>query len=118
MPPQNSIQNSYLKMDIILITIYITTVTIQKSCTTQIILYPLQVSGNSYHIYMVIYKYSICIFDMNMRSGSHALLYVGIGSSMGWGDPMELWVGVLMGWGMGWAFWAPIPRIPILPFGL
>ena len=52
------------------------TVTGQKSCTIQIILYPLQAPGNSYHIYMVIYTYSIYIFDMNMRSGSHALLHV------------------------------------------
>ena len=53
------------------------TVTRQKSCTTQIILYPLQYPGNSYHIYMVIYTYSIYILDMNMRSGSQALLHVG-----------------------------------------
>ena len=52
------------------------TVTRQKSRTTQIILYLLQVLGNSYHIYMIIYIYSIYIFDMNMRSGSHALLHV------------------------------------------
>jgi hypothetical protein len=51
-------------------------VTMQMSCTTQIILYPSQVPGNSYHMYMVIYKYSIYIFDMNMISGSHALLHV------------------------------------------
>ena len=52
-------------------------VTRQKSCTTQIILYPLQDPENSYHIYMVIYTYAIYIFDINMRSGSHALLHVG-----------------------------------------
>ena len=51
-----------------------------KSCTTQIILYPLQVPGNSYHIYMVIYTYSMY---MNMRSGSHALLHVGKNGKMG-----------------------------------
>ena len=42
----------------------------------KIILYLPQVPGNGYHIYMVIYTYSIYIFDMNMRSGSHALLHV------------------------------------------
>ena len=52
------------------------TVTRQKSCTTQIILYLIQVLRNSYHIYMIIYIYSIYIFDMNMRSGSRALLHV------------------------------------------
>ena len=52
------------------------TVTRQKSCTTQIILYLLQVPGNSYHIYIIIYIYSVYILDMNMRSGSHALLHV------------------------------------------
>ena len=41
----------------------------------KIILYLLQVPGNSYHIYMIIYTYSMYIFDMNMRSGSHALLH-------------------------------------------
>ena len=51
------------------------TVTRQKS--TQIILYLPQVPENSYHINMVICKYSIYIFDMNMRSGCHALFYVG-----------------------------------------
>ena len=40
------------------------------------VLYLLQVLRNSYHIYMIIYIYSIYIFDMNMRSESHALLHV------------------------------------------
>ena len=40
----------------------------------KIILYLSQVLGNSHHIYMIIYIYSRYIFDMNMRSGSHALL--------------------------------------------
>jgi len=53
------------------------TVTMQKFCTIQKILYLPQVLGTSYHINMIIYKYSIYIFDMNMRSGSHALLHVG-----------------------------------------
>ena len=42
----------------------------------KIILYLLQVPGNSYHIYMIIYTYLIYIFDMNMKFGSHALLHV------------------------------------------
>ena len=49
----------------------------------KIILYLLQVSRNSYHIYMIIYIYSRYIFDMNMRSGSHALLHVEKGETNG-----------------------------------
>jgi len=56
--------------------IKIATVTLQKFCTTHKILYLPQVLGSRYHINMIIYKYSIYIFDMNMRSGSHALLHV------------------------------------------
>ena len=41
-----------------------------------------QVLETSYHINMIIYKYSIYIFDMNMRSGSHALLHVGKSEKM------------------------------------
>jgi len=52
------------------------TVTLQKFCTTQKIIYLPQVLETSYHINMIIYKYSIYIFDMNMRSGSHALFHV------------------------------------------
>jgi len=32
---------------------------------------------------MIIYKYSMYIFDMNMRSGSHALLHVGKSEKLG-----------------------------------
>ena len=53
------------------------TVTLQKFCTTQKIIYLPQVLETSYHINVIIYKYSIYIFDMNMRFGSHALLHVG-----------------------------------------
>ena len=49
----------------------------QKSCMAQIILYLPQVPENSYHINMVKCKYFIYIFDMNMRSGRHALFHVG-----------------------------------------
>jgi len=58
------------------------TVTLQKFCTTQKILYLSQVLGTSYHINMIIYKYYIYIFKMNMRSGSHALLHVGKNKKM------------------------------------
>ena len=54
----------------------ITTVTLQKFCTTHKILYLPQVLGTRYHINVIIYKYSTYIFDINMRSGSHALLHV------------------------------------------
>jgi len=58
------------------------TVTLQNFCTTQKIIYLPQVLETSYHINMIIYKYSIYIFDMNMRSGSHALLHVGKSEKM------------------------------------
>jgi hypothetical protein len=58
------------------------TVTHYKFCTTWKILYLPQVLGTSYHINMIIYKYSIYIFEMNMKSGSHALLHVGKSKKM------------------------------------
>jgi len=58
------------------------TVTLQKFCTTQKIIYLPQILETSYHINMIICKYSIYIFDMNMRSGSHALLHVGKSEKM------------------------------------
>jgi len=59
------------------------TVTLQKFCTTQKILYLPQVLGTSYHINMIIYNNSIYTFEMNMRSGSHALLHVKKSEKMG-----------------------------------